>query len=60
MKKIELSESVSNLLLVSSVFVAFTPLMLGGDGLILVISGTVKEAFVMIDQFGAFLTALLS
>jgi hypothetical protein len=60
MKKIELSESVSNLLLVSSVFVAFTPLMLGGDGLIQIIGGGVKEAAVMIDQFGAFLTALLS
>jgi hypothetical protein len=59
MKKIELSESVSNLLVVSSVLLAFTP-MLFGDRLILIVTGAVREGALMIDQCGAFLTALLS
>jgi hypothetical protein len=58
-KKIELSESVSNLLLVSSVMLAFTPFLLG-DRLILIVTGAMKEGAVMIDQFGTFLTKLVS
>ena len=59
MKKIELSESVSNLLLVSSVLLAGAPLLLG-DQLMLIVTGAAREGALMIDQFGAFLTALLS
>jgi hypothetical protein len=58
-KKIELSEPVSNLLLVSSVLLAFTPLLLG-DQLLMVVTGTMKDCVVMIDQFATFLTGLLS
>ena len=58
-KKFELSDSVSNLLLVSSVMLAFTPFLLG-DRLILIVTGFMKEGAVMIDQFGMFLTKLLS
>ena len=59
MKRLELSESVSNLLLLSSVLLAFTPFVLG-DRLLLIVSGAMKEGAIMIDQFGAYLTFLLS
>ena len=59
MKKIEVSESVSNLLLVSSIFLAAAPLLLG-DRLVLLVTGAMREGAVMIDQFGTFLTKLVS
>ena len=59
MKRLELSESVSNLLLLSSVLLAFTPFVLG-DRLLFIVSGAMRESAIMIDQFGAYLTFLLS
>lgn len=57
MKKLELSDSVSNLLVVSSVTLALTPFLLG-DHLILVVNSFVTEASVMFDQFSAYLARL--
>jgi hypothetical protein len=59
MKKSDLSDAASNLLIFGSVTVAFMPLLLG-DRLILVVSGLMKEGVVMIDQFTNYLRWLLS
>lgn len=59
MKKIELSESVSNLLVVSSVSIAFLPFLLG-DQLILIGNGFIIEASVMFDQFSTYVVRLMS
>jgi hypothetical protein len=59
MKKNEFSEFASNLLIVGSVSLAFTPFVLG-DRLILVVTGLMKEGGVMIDQFSNYLTWLVS
>ena len=59
MKKIELSEPFSNLLLVSSVLLALAPLLLG-DRLVLIINSAMREGAVMFDQFGAYLASLVS
>jgi hypothetical protein len=58
-KKNEFSEFASNLLIVGSVSLAFTPFVLG-DRLILVVTGLMKEGGVMIDQFSNYLTWLVS
>lgn len=59
MKKNEFSEVASNLLMVGSVSVAFTPFLLG-DKLLLVVTGLMKEGGVMIDQVGNYLLWLVS
>jgi hypothetical protein len=59
MKKNEFSEFASNLLIVGSVSLAFTPFVLG-DRLILVVTGLMKEGGVMIDQFSNYLMWLVS
>ena len=59
MKKLELSESVSNLLVFSSVSLAFVPFILG-DQLILIVNGFVAEASVMFDQFSTYLVRMMS
>lgn len=59
MKKNEFSEVASNLLIVGSVSLAFTPFVLG-DRLILVVTGLMKEGGVMIDQFSNYLSWLVS
>ncbi len=59
MKKNEFSELASNLLMVGSVSLAFTPLLLG-DRLILIVSGLMDEGGMMIDQFGNYLVWLVS
>ncbi len=59
MKKLELSEAASNLLIISSVSLAFTPFLLG-DRLFLIVTGFMKEGTVMLDQFSTYLTTLLS
>jgi hypothetical protein len=58
MKKLEVSESVSNLLAVSSVSLAFMPFLLG-DQLILIVNGFFTEATVMFDEFSSHLLRLL-
>lgn len=58
MKKLELSEAASNLLIVGSVSLAFTPFLLG-DRLILIVTGLMKEGGVMIDQLTNYVSWLL-
>jgi hypothetical protein len=59
MKKHDLSEAASNLLILSSVSLALTPFLLG-DRLILVVTGFMKEGGVMISQFSSYVSWLLS
>lgn len=59
MKKLEFSEAASNLLIVSSVSLAFTPFLLG-DRLFLIVTSFMKESVVMFDQFSTYLTSLLA
>jgi len=59
MKKNEFSELGSNMLIVGSVTLAFTPLLLG-DRLFMIVTGLMKEGGVMIDQFGNYLSWLVS
>jgi hypothetical protein len=56
MKNFEWSDATSNLLIVTSVLLALTPVVLG-DQLVLIASSAVKEGGVMIDQFGAYLAS---
>jgi hypothetical protein len=59
MKKNEFSEIASNLLIIGSVSLAFTPFVLG-DRLILVVTGLMKEGGVMFNQVSNYLTWLVS
>jgi hypothetical protein len=59
MKKNEFSEIASNLLMMGSVSVAILPFLLG-DRLILVVSDLMREGGLMINQFGDYLTWLIS
>ena len=58
MKKNELSEVGSNLLIFGSVTLAIMPFLLG-DRLFLIVTGLMKEGGVMIDQFGNYLSGLV-
>lgn len=59
MKKSDMSDAASNLLMIGSVSVAFMPFLLG-DRLGLVIGGLMKEGGVLIDQFTNYVTWLVS
>ncbi len=59
MKKNEFSEIASNLLIFGSVSLALAPFLLG-DRLILIVTSLMKEGGVMIDQFGNYLSWLVS
>ncbi|HEY0729507.1 MAG TPA: hypothetical protein VGD38_15610 [Pyrinomonadaceae bacterium] len=59
MKKSDLSDAASNLLILGSVSVAFMPFLLG-DRLVLVVGSLLKESGVLIDQFGNYVTWLFS
>jgi len=59
MKKNEFSELGSNMLIVGSVTLAFTPLLLG-DRLFMIVTGLIAEGGLMIDQVGNYLTWLVS
>lgn len=59
MKKNDFSELASNLLIVGSVSVALAPFLLG-DRLVLVLNGLMQQGGIMIDQFGNYLTWLVS
>jgi hypothetical protein len=59
MKKNEFSEVASNLLMVGSVSLAFMPFLLG-DRLILIVTDLMREGGLMINQFGDYLTWLVS
>lgn len=59
MKKADLSDAASNLLIIGSVSVALAPFVLG-DRLILVVTGFLKEGGVMLDQFTNYVSWLFS
>ena len=59
MKKNEFSEIASNLLIVGSVSLAFTPFLLG-DRLVLVVSGLMQDTASMIGQISNYVTWLVS
>ena len=59
MKKNEFSELASNLLIFGSVSLAFLPFVLG-DRLVLVVTGLMREGGIMLDQFGNYLSWLVS
>lgn len=59
MKKNEFSEFGSNLLIIGSVSLAFTPFVLG-DRLVLVVTGLMKDGGVMLDQLSNYLIWLVS
>jgi hypothetical protein len=60
MKKSDLSEAASNLLIFGSVSLALAPFVLGGDRLFLLVTGLMKEGGVMVDQFSNYVSWLLS
>jgi hypothetical protein len=59
MKKIEISETASNLLVASSVTVAVTPFILG-DNLMLLFNSIMREGMVIFDQISNYLVWLVS
>ena len=59
MKKNELSEAASNMLIFSSVSIAVAPFLLG-DRLIPIITGVMRDGGTMINQFGDYIWWLLS
>ena len=59
MRKTDLSDAASNLLIVGSVSLAFAPFVLG-DRLVLIVAGLMKEGGVIIDQFSNYVLWLVS
>jgi fucose permease len=59
MKKNEFSELASSLLMMGSVSLAVMPFLLG-DRLILIVTDLMQEGGLMINQFGDYLTWLIS
>ena len=59
MRKSDLSDAASNLLIVGSVSLAFAPFVLG-DRLVLIVAGLMKEGGVIIDQFSNYVMYLFS
>jgi hypothetical protein len=59
MKKSDLSDAASNLLIVGSVSLAFAPFVLG-DRLVLIVSAFMKEGGVWIDQLSNYVRWLVS
>ena len=59
MKRIELADIGSNLLMLSSVTVAILPFMLG-DRLILIAASALRQSGIMFNEFSTYVTKLLS
>ena len=59
MRKSDISDAASNLLIVGSVSLAFAPFVLG-DRLVLIVAGLMKDGGVMIDQFSNYVQYLFS
>jgi len=59
MKKNDVSEAVSNMLIFSSVSVALIPFLLG-DRLIPIVTGFMRDGGTVINQFSAYVNWLLS
>jgi hypothetical protein len=58
MKKNDLSEAASNMLIFSSISVAIMPFLLG-DRLIPIVTGLMRDSGIMINQFGDYIWWLL-
>ena len=59
MKKSDLSDAASNLLIFGSVTLAFAPFVLG-DRLVLIVGGFMKEGGVLMDQFSNYVSWLFA
>lgn len=59
MKKHDLSEAASNVLIIFSVSVALMPFLLG-DQLVPIVSGFLTEGGMMVDQFRGYVMWLVS
>jgi hypothetical protein len=59
MKKHDLSEAASNVLIFSSVTVALMPFLLG-DQLLVVVSGLMQEGGLLVNQFSDYVMYLVS
>ena len=59
MRKSDISDAASNLLIVGSVSLAFAPFVLG-DRLVLIVAGFMKEGGVILDQFSNYVMYLFS
>ena len=59
MKKLELSEPMSHLLILSSVFLAFLPFLLG-DQLVFLANSLMNEGLIMMAQINDYFWTLLS
>jgi hypothetical protein len=59
MRKSDLSDTASNMLIVGSVSLALAPFVLG-DRLVLIVAGFMKEGGVMLDQFSNYVLYLFS
>lgn len=59
MRKSDLSDAASNLLIVGSVSLALAPFVLG-DRLVLIVAGFMKESGVVLDQFSNYVSWLFS
>lgn len=59
MRKSDLSDAASNMLIVGSVSLALAPFLLG-DRLVLIVAGFMKEGGVLLDQFSNYVLYLFS
>ena len=59
MKKTDVSEALSNMLIFSSVSVALVPFLLG-DRLIPIVTGFMRDGGTMLSQFSTYIQWLLS
>ena len=59
MRKSDLSDTASNMLIVGSVSLALAPIVLG-DRLVMIVAGFMKEGGVMLDQFSNYVLWLFS
>nr|ART35663.1 B452 [uncultured bacterium] len=59
MRKLDLTDAASNLLIVGSVSLAFAPFVLG-DRLVLIVAGLMRDGGVLIDQFSNYVMWLFS
>ena len=59
MKKIDLTDMTSNLLVLSAVMIAFLPFMLG-DQLVPITESAIRESTIMFSEFSSFLLKMFS
>jgi len=59
MKRIELSDATSNLLLLSSIMLALTPLILG-DQLVLIVTSAMRDFGIWLNDVNTYLIQLFS